>query len=203
MIERGLHSFRDLRTNAIKLASAFWAILIVALIISTTSMLAQNYEIRNQRVVPPEAAHFVEMTEPGVDAQGDLHLSIPLMTVPGRNGLDFEIVAQYRSSIKLTQPASWIGLGWSLDVGSLTRHPMGGLDYQKQVDWDRFIFSNTINQQPDVYVAHFNNQTTQLIPYTHGVTPSHLPFAPAMGNEDEICIGNQGGMEYNFVPYHQ
>jgi hypothetical protein len=80
----------------------------------------------------PEVFHFARPNEPGVDAHGDLSLSISLMTVPGRDGLNFDIVANYRSGIQVKQSASWIGLGLSLDLGSITRHPLGTLSDQPQ-----------------------------------------------------------------------
>ncbi|MBU1849614.1 MAG: hypothetical protein KKH40_02700 [Nanoarchaeota archaeon] len=58
---------------------------------------------------------------------GDLSVSIPLMTVPGVNGLDQDINLVYTGGdgIKTTAEAGWVGLGWSLDVGSVTRAIVG------------------------------------------------------------------------------
>ena len=71
--------------------------------------------------VQPEVWRPAKPYEPGVDAGGDLNLSIPIMTVPGRNGLDFPINFNYRSGILVDQPSGWLGLGWSFDPGSITR----------------------------------------------------------------------------------
>lgn len=90
-------------------------------------MWAQDWQIRNDRITAPEVAHFIRPNELGVDARGDLSLSIPLLAVPGRDGLNFNIAINYRSGIQVKQPASWVGLGWELDLGSITRHPLGGL----------------------------------------------------------------------------
>lgn len=57
---------------------------------------------------------------------GDVALSIPVVALPGRNGLDLSIALNYTSNIhkiinnenKLLQ-ASWVGLGWSLSVNGL------------------------------------------------------------------------------------
>ena len=59
---------------------------------------------------------------------GDLNFSIPLLTVPGRNGHDFEIKIDYNSSINQRQFASWVGLGWNLDIGSVERTVNGRTD---------------------------------------------------------------------------
>jgi RHS repeat-associated protein len=50
---------------------------------------------------------------------GDLHLAIPIMKVPGRNGLDFDLNLNYRSGIKMEDEASWVGLGFSFGGGAI------------------------------------------------------------------------------------
>jgi RHS repeat-associated protein len=61
---------------------------------------------------------------------GDLNFSIPLLTVPGRNKHDFPIVLTYSSAITQRQYASWVGLGWNLDIGSVRRTINGRADEQ-------------------------------------------------------------------------
>ncbi len=136
---------------------------------------AQTDAIHNDRILAPEVSHFLRPTEPGVDAHGDLSLSIPLMTVPGRDGLNFDIVANYRSGIQVKQSASWIGLGWSLDIGSVTRHPLGVLNSEPQADWTRAT-SGQITSQPDVYMVNMNGASALLISTT--LTSPYLPFEP-------------------------
>jgi YD repeat-containing protein len=51
---------------------------------------------------------------------GGFTYTIPLMTVPGP-GLSFPIVLDYHSGIRPKQEASWVGLGWNLQAGSVTR----------------------------------------------------------------------------------
>ena len=48
----------------------------------------------DEYTVQPEVWHFAVPTVPGVDGQGNLNLSIPVMTVPGR-GIDFDITFSY------------------------------------------------------------------------------------------------------------
>jgi YD repeat-containing protein len=145
---------------------------------------AQTYNIQNDRILAPEVSHFTGVKEPGVDAHGDLLLSISLMTVPGRDGLNFDLVANYSSGIKVTQSASWIGWGWSLDVGSITRHPLGGLDRwhfndrngdgqsdAEQVDF-ALALSGQTRSQPDAYTVTMSGNTVDLISTTLGVIPT-------------------------------
>ncbi|MGH7452289.1 MAG: hypothetical protein ACRENG_13160, partial [bacterium] len=76
-----------------------WTILIIAVTLSiallqfSSVLWAQDFQIRNDRILAPEVTHFTRLALPGVDAHGDLNLSIPLLTVPGRDGLNFYIVA--------------------------------------------------------------------------------------------------------------
>lgn len=51
---------------------------------------------------------------------GDMAYTIPVMTVPGP-GLGFPIVLNYHSGIQPEQEASWVGLGWNLEAGAITR----------------------------------------------------------------------------------
>lgn len=56
---------------------------------------------------------------------GDFHYSIPLMTVPGPNG-SYPITLDYSSSgISMETDASWVGLGWNLNAGSISRNMKG------------------------------------------------------------------------------
>ncbi len=52
-------------------------------------------------------------------------MNLPVLTVPGRNGLDYTVRLDYQSGIKVKQPSSWIGVGWRFDPGSITRDVQG------------------------------------------------------------------------------
>ena len=51
---------------------------------------------------------------------GDFNYNIPLMTVPGPNG-GYPINIHYNSSVSMEQEASWVGLGWNVNAGSVNR----------------------------------------------------------------------------------
>jgi hypothetical protein len=51
---------------------------------------------------------------------GDFSYSIPIMNVPSPEG-GFSFPISYASGIQPSQKASWVGLGWSLNVGAITR----------------------------------------------------------------------------------
>ncbi|MEO0740358.1 MAG: DUF6531 domain-containing protein, partial [Bacteroidota bacterium] len=51
---------------------------------------------------------------------GDFVYSLPLLTVPGPNG-GYPLAMSYHSGIRLNQEATWVGLGWTLNVGAINR----------------------------------------------------------------------------------
>lgn len=61
---------------------------------------------------------------------GDLSYNLPLMTVPGPNG-GFPINLGYSSELSMEDEASWVGFGWNLNVGAVTRQLNQYAD-----DWD-------------------------------------------------------------------
>jgi hypothetical protein len=169
----------------------------ITLLHPSSALRAQDIQFKNDRILAPEVTHFTRPVEPGVDAHGDLSLSIPLMTVPGRNGLDFPMVAQYRSGIVVAQSASWIGLGWELDIGSITRHPLGGVEdpqgvlTYEQADFAHALpgYGGVIESQPDVYSVNMNGNSTLLLSMTRETNPL-LPYDPAQNETTGDCFGN-------------
>jgi hypothetical protein len=51
---------------------------------------------------------------------GDFSYNIPLMDVGG-----YPINIGYRSGISMDQEASWVGLGWNINPGTITRNLRG------------------------------------------------------------------------------
>ena len=130
----------------------------------------------NLDLVQPEVWQFARPPEAGVDAYGDMSMSIPVMTVPGR-GMNYDITFSYRSGISVFQPASWVGLGWSFDPGSISREPEGvipggmyGVDLYDVEDTDGAA-------QPDRFYASLPQQGS--IEFTqsnfNGFSPGTIP----------------------------
>lgn len=55
---------------------------------------------------------------------GNFSYNLPLMEVPGPNG-GYPLNLSYDAGIGMEQEASWVGLGWNLNVGSITRNLRG------------------------------------------------------------------------------
>jgi hypothetical protein len=70
---------------------------------------------------------------------GDFTFSLPLLEVPGPEG-SFSMPLTYNGGIGLDQEASWVGLGWTMNAGAISR---------------------SINQFPDDANGEFNSVTVQ------------------------------------------
>lgn len=55
---------------------------------------------------------------------GDFTYNIPLLSVPGPNG-GYPINLAYHSGVTMEQEASWVGLGWNINVGAINRQLRG------------------------------------------------------------------------------
>jgi hypothetical protein len=110
-----------------------WIAIILIQCASTTIGVAQQYAPQMGADVRPdyEVFRMDQLTSSDdISYSGDLGLSIPLMVVPGRHGHDFQITLTYNSSITQRQSASWVGLGWNLELGAVERAVMGRSDEQ-------------------------------------------------------------------------
>ena len=77
----------------------------------------------------PSQPEVHQFTEIGVDNMvdpftGDFNYNIPLFELPGPNG-GYPFNISYSSGITMEQEASWVGLGWSLTPGAITRTMRG------------------------------------------------------------------------------
>lgn len=76
------------------------------------------------------------ITQDDASYTGDLNFSIPVLTVPGRHGHNFDIKLTYNSNVTERQFASWVGLGWNLELGCVERTVNGRTDEPNQVTQD-------------------------------------------------------------------
>lgn len=82
--------------------------------------------LKAQGPVQPEAMQFepVDVTDVVNLATGDFTYTIPIVNVPGPEG-DYPVVLSYHSGIGPNQPATWVGLGWTLNPGAVNRSISG------------------------------------------------------------------------------
>ncbi|TRX33706.1 hypothetical protein FNW52_14860 [Flavobacterium sp. ZT3R18] len=93
----------------------------------------------------PEFESFTPIgTSDMVDlASGDLNYNIPVMDVGG-----YPLNLAYSSGVSMDQEASWVGLGWDLNVGQISRQLRGLPD---DFNGDEMIYEN--NMKPNVTVG--------------------------------------------------
>jgi len=60
-------------------------------------------------------------------ATGDFTCSLPILNVPSPEG-GFSLPLSYHSGIGLEDEASWVGLGWNINVGAINRSKVGTAD---------------------------------------------------------------------------
>ena len=71
-----------------------------------------------QRFTPATASDMVDLFT------GDFSYNIPLFELPGPNG-GYPFNLSYQAGITMDQEASWVGLGWNLNPGAITRQMRG------------------------------------------------------------------------------
>lgn len=74
----------------------------------------------------PHQPEYMGYEEPGATDMvnlltGDFSFRIPAIDIPGPEG-GFSVPLSYKSGVGLNQEASWVGLGWSLNAGAITRN---------------------------------------------------------------------------------
>src|SRR3954470_16735276 len=104
-----------------KYISSFVAISIFMECVSPSVALALTSGPAQEEFASFEPATTTDM----VDLySGDFTYNIPLLSVPGPNG-GYPINLAYHSGVSTEQEASWVGLGWNLNVGAVSRNLMG------------------------------------------------------------------------------
>jgi hypothetical protein len=120
---------------------------------------------------------------------GDYTYNIPLLSVPGPNG-GYPINIAYHSGIGMEQEASWVGLGWSLNVGAINRQLRGLPD-----DFHAQMISKTQHIKPSRTVALDIPKTT----YTHKEVAGVLKSRPSPNSWQVYYNNYRGlGMRYSF-----
>ncbi|WP_407936729.1 SpvB/TcaC N-terminal domain-containing protein [Leptospira santarosai] len=105
-------------------------------------------------VAPPELHHY-----------GNVSLTYPIHTPPGRAGVEPKLSLTYSS----TGGDGWLGVGWSLGLGSITRTPeYGALYYDAR---DSFTWNGT-----------------RLVKVSGGTSNENGTYRPEIANEDLVVL---------------
>lgn len=123
-----------------KIRNSYWSkglsFLLVYLIVFQVFIPEKSYALTSGPSQPEVQSFEPVSTNQMVDPfSGDFTYNIPLLNIPGPNG-GYPINLAYHSGLKMEQEASWVGLGWNINVGSLNRQVRGVAD---DYDGDRVI----------------------------------------------------------------
>lgn len=156
------------------------ALFFILLVLLSNSTNAQNIPpIVNRtpdfpKIATPNAAAFNKYVDNPVGLySGNVDFGIPLFSLKD-GAIELPITLRYNSSgIKVEEEASWVGLGWNLNVGGLiTQYCVGGYDAYdthflklfKYLEFDIFAIPNYYhyrNIDKDTYLnSYFGNDLT-------------------------------------------
>jgi hypothetical protein len=108
-------------SKAKRILALFFAVNILVEVISPTLMLALTSGPGQQEFASFEPATTTDLVDL---SSGDFNYNIPLLSIPGPNG-GYPINLAYHSGIGMEEEASWVGLGWNVNVGAITRQLRG------------------------------------------------------------------------------
>lgn len=109
--------------------SKFWIRAIASFFILTIIQSAFFSYYSFALTTGPHQPEYTSYEEPGAQdlvnlLTGDFTFSLPILEVPGPEG-SFSVPLTYNAGIGLEQEASWVGLGWTMNVGAITRSYSG------------------------------------------------------------------------------
>ncbi|WP_081385975.1 SpvB/TcaC N-terminal domain-containing protein [Leptospira santarosai] len=130
---------------------------------SISTNYAQAIDDPDTKADPIAGASFVAPPEMGHN--GNVSLTYPIHTPPGRAGVEPKLNLSYSS----TGGDGWLGVGWSLGLGSITRTPeYGALYYDSR---DSFTWNGT-----------------RLVKVSGGTSSENGTYRPEIANEDLVVL---------------
>jgi len=124
-------------------------------------------------------------------SSGDFNYNIPLMVVPGPNG-SYPINLAYHAGIGMEQEASWVGLGWNINPGAITRNLRGVPD-----DFSGDVITKKTNLKTQVTVGA-SITTDQLVSKEEEKFSLKLKEAITPTSKIRVYYNNYKGVGYNF-----
>ena len=121
----------------VKPIATFFAIQLTVSSILPSQLLALTNGPSQPEMMGPSAVTFDNYVDPFT---GDFQYSIPLFEMG-----DIPLTLNYNAGISTEQEASWVGLGWSLNPGSINRDVRGLPD-----DFNGDIVTNHLNIKDNV-----------------------------------------------------
>ncbi|NQY05303.1 MAG: hypothetical protein HRT68_03610, partial [Flavobacteriaceae bacterium] len=120
-------------------------------------------------------------------SSGDFSYNIPVIDVGG-----YPLNLSYKSGITMDQEASWVGLGWNLNIGQINRQMRGLPDDFDGTKGDEMLYEN--NMRDNITVGAAVNLNPQLLGYEPPETPPPAPD-PDASPVPQFNVGL--GIKYN------
>lgn len=163
------------------------AIYLAMMILLETLQPMQIYALTGGPSQPEFEAFTPIGTSDMVDlASGDFNYNIPIMDVGG-----YPLNLAYNSGVTMDQEASWVGLGWNLDVGQINRQLRGLPD---DFNGDQMIYEN--NLRPNITIGSDVN----VFGTAFGVKESKAKASAGLGikynNYDGVGVTSSFGLSY-------
>ncbi|RYE52549.1 MAG: hypothetical protein EOP48_16265, partial [Sphingobacteriales bacterium] len=117
-------------------------------------------------------------------ASGDFNYNIPIMDVGG-----YPLNLAYNSNVSMDQEASWVGLGWDLNVGQINRQVRGLPD---DFNGDKMTYEN--NMKPNVTIGGSANGF--LSPFGLAESSVSVGLGIKYNNYDGFGFSINGGLTY-------
>jgi hypothetical protein len=123
-----------------------FAVFFLVEIITSTVLPSLSFALTSGPTAP-EATSFepVDTTDMVNLFTGDLIYNTPLLEIPGASG-GYPLSLSYHAGIQPDLDASWVGLGWTLNPGSITRLVNGYPDDSKDVNVNNHFYWKGISQ---------------------------------------------------------
>jgi hypothetical protein len=102
---------------------------------------------------------------------GDFTYNIPLINIPGPNG-GYPLNLAYHANVGMEQEASWVGLGWTLNVGAINRQLQGipdDFDGTQKIRYEKKQKRN-VNVDVDISSLVFNGTHSELFGFNTSST---------------------------------
>jgi hypothetical protein len=124
----------------------------------------------------PEFSTFTPVSSSGLvnEFSGAFTYSIPVLSVPGPAGSGYPLALSYQSGASMEEEASWVGHGWTLTPGAISRSTRGYPDDANGAPITRW------NKVPDVKTIT-------------GTSSDHVEFASI----DKLNAGYAWGLRFN------
>lgn len=183
------------------------------LFLSVSRLTAQNtdFKVQNYRPVSPSAFEFLKYTElPVSQYTGVADISVPIYQL-NEDGVSIPLRLTYHSGgIRVNEEASWVGLGWNLQAGSIVQEINDKDDYgmgitRLQPDWNE-------SPVPSFYYKKYSDMSWGTLSPGYNdpvpVDPAKARFSYRIYSSYLVSVGAEGpyfssgftGAHYYYLP---